>query len=224
MEQQKGLTGSTLKIIAMVTMLIDHIGASILERGVMPKVADGSVMDAGVEAMKVYNRWKVVDMACRGIGRIAFPIFCFLLVEGFLHTGNWKKYFSRLFLFSLISEVPFDLAVFKSWYDFSSQNVFFTLWIALLVLAGMKYVSEKQEWSEALQLFGTDCRSNRWNGSGTSVTYRLRSLWSACNRSIVFFCEKTESNKYFAAVCCFCGRLRHRWHFYRSTTIMASGA
>ena len=63
MEQQKGLTGSTLKIIAMVTMLIDHIGASILERGVMPKVADGSVMDAGVEAMKVYNRWKVVDMA-----------------------------------------------------------------------------------------------------------------------------------------------------------------
>ena len=82
MEQQKGLTGSTLKIIAMVTMLIDHIGASILERGVMPKVADGSVMDAGVEAMKVYNRWKVVDMACRGIGRIAFPIFCFLLVEG----------------------------------------------------------------------------------------------------------------------------------------------
>ena len=75
MEQQKGLTGSTLKIIAMVTMLIDHIGASILERGVMPKVADGSVMDAGVEAMKVYNRWKVVDMACRGIGRIAFPLF-----------------------------------------------------------------------------------------------------------------------------------------------------
>ena len=152
MEQQKGLTGSTLKIIAMVTMLIDHIGASILERGVMPKAADGSVMDAGVEAMKVYNRWKVVDMACRGIGRIAFPIFCFLLVEGFLHTGNWKKYFSRLFLFSLISEVPFDLAVFKSWYDFSSQNVFFTLWIALLVLAVMKYAGEKQEWSEALQL------------------------------------------------------------------------
>ena len=61
MEQQKGLTGSTLKIIAMVTMLIDHIGASILERGVMPKVADGSVMDAGVEAMKVYNRWKAVS-------------------------------------------------------------------------------------------------------------------------------------------------------------------
>ena len=95
MEQQKGLTGSTLKIIAMVTMLIDHIGASILERGVMPKVADGSVMDAGVEAMKVYNRWKVVDMACRGIGRIAFPIFCFLLVEGFLHTWQLEKIFQQ---------------------------------------------------------------------------------------------------------------------------------
>ena len=150
MEQQKGLTGSTLKIIAMVTMLIDHIGASILERGVMPKVADGSVMDAGVEAMKVYNRWKVVDMACRGIGRIAFPIFCFLLVEGFLHTGNWKKYFSRLFLFSLISEVPFDLAVFKSWYDFSSQNVFFTLFLGLLALAGIRWGTGL--WKQALAL------------------------------------------------------------------------
>ena len=82
MEQQKGLTGSTLKIIAMVTMLIDHIGASILERGVMPKAADGSVMDAGVEAMKVYNRWKAVDMACRGIGKnISADCFCSALSQ-----------------------------------------------------------------------------------------------------------------------------------------------
>lgn len=95
MEQQKGLTGSTLKIIAMVTMLIDHIGASILERGVMPKVADGSVMDAGVEAMKVYNRWKVVDMACRGIGRIAFPIFCFLISGRIFAYRQLEKIFQQ---------------------------------------------------------------------------------------------------------------------------------
>ena len=114
MEQQKGLTGSTLKIIAMVTMLIDHIGASILERGVMPKVADGSVMDAGVEAMKVYNRWKVVDMACRGIGRIAFPIFCFLLVEGFLHTGNWKNISADCFCSALSQKSHLTLQYLKA--------------------------------------------------------------------------------------------------------------
>ncbi len=143
--------------------------------------------------MKVYNRWKAVDMACRGIGRIAFPIFCFLLVEGFFAYRQLEKYFSRLFLFSLISEVPFDLAVFKSWYDFSSQNVFFTLWIALLVLAGMKYVSEKQEWSEALQLLAQIAVAAVGMGSGTSVTYRLRSLWSACNRRIVFFAKRQKA-------------------------------
>ena len=76
MEQQKGLTGSTLKIIAMVTMLIDHIGASILERGVMPKVADGSVMDAGVEAMKVYNRWKVWHAVASEGSHFRFSAFC----------------------------------------------------------------------------------------------------------------------------------------------------
>lgn len=96
MEQQKGLTGSTLKIIAMVTMLIDHIGASILERGVMPKAADGSVMDAGVEAMKVYNRWKAVDMACRGIGRIAFPILLlFVMWKDFCIPGQLEKIFQQ---------------------------------------------------------------------------------------------------------------------------------
>lgn len=151
MEQQKGLTGSALKIIAMITMLIDHIGASILEQGVMPKVAEGSVIDAGVAAMKAYNRWKGLDIVCRSIGRVAFPIFCFLLVEGFLHTKDWKKYFARLFAFSFLSEVPFDLAVFRSFFNFKSQNVFFTLWIALLVLAGMKYAEEKKEWSEQMQ-------------------------------------------------------------------------
>ena len=143
MEQQKGLTGSTLKIIAMVTMLIDHIGASILERGVMPKVADGSVMDAGVEAMKVYNRWKVVDMACRGIGRIAFPIFCFLIVEGFFHTHDVRRYMGRLGVFALISEIPYDLAFRGVPLEYAHQNVFFTLLIGI----GMGVLLERnREW------------------------------------------------------------------------------
>ena len=79
----------------------------------------------------------------RDIGRLAFPIFCFLLVEGFLHTRNPKKYAGRLFLFALISEIPFDLALQSGWFDPGKQNVYFTLLIGLLVLMGLSYFREK---------------------------------------------------------------------------------
>ena len=106
-----------------------------------------------------------------------------------------------------------------------SQNVFFTLWIALLVLAVMKYVSEKRGMVGSVAAFGTDCRSSRWNGSGTSVTITDHGAFGVLAIAELYFLrKKTESDKYFAAVCCSCGRLRHHWHFYRSTTIMASGA
>ena len=81
----KGLSGSTLKIIAMVTMLIDHIGAAVLAR---------MIISGNAELYDLY-------MVLRKIGRLAFPIFCFLLIEGFCHTKDVKKYTSRLCLFAL---------------------------------------------------------------------------------------------------------------------------
>ncbi len=151
MEQTKGLTGSTLKIIAMVTMLLDHIGASILENGVLKEISGQSVTSADVASLHAYNRWRLVDQILRFTGRLAFPIFCFLLIEGFLHTHNWKKYFARLFVFSLLSEIPFDLAFFKEWFYWDAQNVFFTLWIGLLVLAGMKYLEEREDFAQSVR-------------------------------------------------------------------------
>lgn len=87
----------------------------------------------------------------RFIGRIAFPIFCFLLVEGFMHTSNRKKYALRLFLFAFISELPFDLALFNSPVDWGYQNVFFTLLIGLLVIWAMDAV-RKSKFQIPLQL------------------------------------------------------------------------
>lgn len=112
-------SGAVLKNVAIVTMAIDHTAAILLRN----------------------HPGKLYDVM-RGIGRIAFPIFCFLLVEGFLHTRSRKKYALRLLVFALISEVPFDLALFGSPLDIGHQNVFFTLLLGLLMMWGWDVLNE----------------------------------------------------------------------------------
>lgn len=129
----RGLSGSTLKCIAIVTMLIDHIGAVVLER----------LLVAGVESNLLYPAY----VTTRTIGRIAFPIFCFLLVEGFEHTGNRKRYALRLLAFAVISEVPFDLAFRGKLIETGYQNVFFTLFIGLVTMLAFHAIEEKTEWN-----------------------------------------------------------------------------
>ena len=87
----------------------------------------------------------------RNIGRVACPIFCFQLVEGFIHTSNRNKYALRLALFALVSEIPFNLAVNNQLIGFDSKNVFFTLLIGLLTIWAM----EKLEQIHALLIIPT---------------------------------------------------------------------
>ena len=100
-------SGTALKTIACITMLVDHIGASCIEAGILtPGLDSGTLSRDTLSAYPLYR----LDMVLRFTGRLAFPIFCFLLVEGFVHTHNVKGYLGRLALFGLLSEVPFDLA------------------------------------------------------------------------------------------------------------------
>lgn len=127
---KRGISGSTLKIIAIIAMLTDHIGAVVV---------------LGFLQHAWYGRWLVILYYVMRllIGRIAFPIFCFLLVEGFCHTHNVAKYASRLFVFALISEIPFNLAFEGKLFAPAYQNVFFTLFIGLLVMIAYRWIAEK---------------------------------------------------------------------------------
>ena len=96
----------TLKMIAIVSMLIDHMGAILFPQYII----------------------------LRYIGRIAFPIYTYTLVEGFMHTRDIKKYMVRLGIFALLSEIPFDLAFRGCVIYIQKQNVFFTLFLGVLML------------------------------------------------------------------------------------------
>lgn len=106
MTKKFGITSSTLHIIAMLLMLCDHLCMTIL----------GQYM------------W------LHYIGRIAYPIFAFMLVEGFRKTSNLKKYLLRMLIFALISEIPFDLMTGGTWLFATQQNVMWTFIISMLCM------------------------------------------------------------------------------------------
>lgn len=124
MERSRGLDGGVLKGIAAALMLTDHVGAILL-----PEVP-----------------------VLRCVGRLAFPIFAFFIAEGYAHTRDFGRYFRRLAILAVVSEIPFNLengAVF----DPARQNVLFTFCLALLTLRG-------------LEALGRERGFGRWAGCG----------------------------------------------------------
>ena len=117
MNRKVSLNMNQLKVIAMVFMFIDHLAYVMIERGV-----------------GLAGQWYTIDRIMRGAGRIAFPIFCFTIVEGFQRTKDEKAYLKRLILFALISEIPFDLAFRGAVIATGYQNVFWTLAFGLAAL------------------------------------------------------------------------------------------
>ena len=103
------LSQEGLKLIACITMLIDHVGAVFFPQ----------------------NLW------LRVIGRLAFPIYCFLLAEGSRYTKNPAMYALRLFIGLLLAEIPFDLALYGQ-ISFAHQSVMFTLLLAFFMAQAMK--------------------------------------------------------------------------------------
>lgn len=109
------LDSLALKLLAMALMLCDHLWATVLPG------------------------W----MWLTALGRIAFPIFAFQVAEGFRRTHNRKQYLKRMFLFALLSEIPFNYLYYSSPVFPFHQNVMFTFCIAMLLMLGMEKIRSK---------------------------------------------------------------------------------
>lgn len=111
-----GLSGLALKLLALCSMTVDHIGAVL----VLPRW--------GFEA----------SLAFRYVGRLAFPIYCFLLVEGFFHTRSVPRYALRLLAFALVTEPVYDRVLYGAWFTPLYQNILFTLALGLAAMAALQ--------------------------------------------------------------------------------------
>lgn len=129
------MTGYGLKWIAVTTMFIDHTGAIYLWR--LLEYSTNSVVRDNWEMLRNFY------YLLRTIGRMAFPIYCFLLVEGYLHTRNVWEYARNLLFFGVISEIPFDLGFNRTLLEYKSNNVFWTLLLGLLMMIGLGTIREK---------------------------------------------------------------------------------
>ena len=123
MMRKKGLPQEALKLIACLTMLIDHFGHAIV-----PELPVAHMVE--------------LYYVCRIIGRIAFPIYCFLLVEGMHHTRNPRKYILRLAIGSLLAEIPFDLLI-EGGLSWEYQSVMVTLTLGAIMLLCMGKTGKK---------------------------------------------------------------------------------
>ena len=148
MNEKLPLNSLHLKLLAVVTMLIDHMGFTLFPHAV----------------------WM------RAVGRLAFPIFCFLIAEGCAHTHDKKRYAGRLLLFAVLSELPFNLMCSGQWLSWNHQNVLWTLLIGALVCWAM-------DWPERDRKCGSGCRRtppSPWASSWARCAIRTTAAGACC--------------------------------------------
>lgn len=168
--EKRGLSGAALKWIAVLTMLIDHIALALLWFGYMARHPHA----AG--ALTLYYAMRVV-------GRLAFPIYCFLLAEGLYHTHSKGKYLLRLAVFALLSEIPFDLAFNRTILEFGYQNVFFTLTLGLCAAWGWERLTRgKSFWAPFLRVAG----GALCVGCAMAAAWALRTDYGALGVLLIF--------------------------------------
>ena len=131
LDKFKIFSGSALKLIACISMLADHLARHCFCKFDWANAVWFTIMGKPISLLQLMFKF----------GRFAFPLFAFLLVEGFLNTRNRKKYCINLFIFALISEIPFNLMHQTLLYPI--QNVMFTLLLGFIAMWSLEYFKNK---------------------------------------------------------------------------------
>lgn len=135
--RSQGLTGNQLKLLGIVAILIDNLGAVVIQGGILQGMGSAAVQ--GVMITSSGHIWVIAGEVCRYVGRLAFPIFAFLTAEEFVHARFRGRYCLRMLVFAVLSEVPFDMAVFHTLCYPQYQNMLFTLFTGIVVMMVMEY-------------------------------------------------------------------------------------
>lgn len=198
-ERWQVLSGSWLKVIAMVSMLIDHTASRLLSHA-------HSFNEPLISIDDHYVTWYYL-MRC--VGRLAFPIFAFLLVEGFLHTHDRRKYGRNLLVFAFISVVPWVLTHIVHWYSIFS-NVFFTLFFGFLALCAVRQWEIQKQDSPEADRSKSNVRLAIRVFACIAAPILLRSDYNACGVSFILLLYVLRNNCIFqTAIGCFF--LGSRW-------------
>ncbi len=202
------MNGAVLKKIAVITMLIDHLGAAWIY-----------IYTSWYAGREAFGGADVLYDLLRIIGRTAFPIFCFLLVEGFMHTKSVARYLLRLFMFALLSEVPFDLAFHNAMWDMRAQNVFFTLFWGLLSLWCFQYAEDRLEE-----------KGNNWRVCSVAgyagvflcigAAYAMQTDYDVSGVLLILLLYLFRTNRWMACLCGFVCMLYEAWCFPAFLCIM----
>ena len=174
-----GITSFVLHILAMAFMLSDHLWATIIP-------------------------WNAEWMTC--LGRLAFPIFAFMTVEGFFHTKNIKRYAGRLLLFALISEIPFNLMMCGRAFFPLHQNVLWSFLIGIMLI----HINEKARAKENVLIRIAAAIITVVMGYVLGLVTMVDYLHGGVLTILVFYFSEKRSGRILFCRCCFYGTLTRK--------------
>ena len=178
LQKLRCIDGTALKLIAMISMIADHVGDMFFPD----------------------NFW------LRFFGRIAMPVFSFCIAEGYSYTHDRRKYLTRLGCFALISELPFDLA-FSGHLELGHQNIMLTFFLSVLALMLYDKITGKGEKSSALRIVA-GCLSVAGMGIAALLLGADYTFFAVLTVFLFYVLRKKAHGLRTAAGCCVLSALR----------------